>query len=280
MPDSASGLKVRGRSACFQRTIVGGLAIAALDRECTAQLTIGAALSRRGSGRPSLFFTTANGQVISLCAAQEDVRRLFEAADVISADGMSVVFASRFGSQIPLPERVATTDAFHDAAKLAVTRSATFYLLGASEEINAAAADRARTLYPGLQIVGRRNGYFSRDEESSVVDAINAVSPDVLWVGMGVPRQQEFVVRNLSRLTAVGVTKSCGGLFDFLAGTVSRAPQWVQASGLEWAYRTLQEPRRLAWRYATTNTRAAYYLLSRKGAASDGAIDVSAESPA
>lgn len=261
----------------FRRTYVGGLPVAVLDRERTARLMIEAALWRRGRDIPPLFFTTTNGQVVSLCASDGEVRRLFERADLISADGMSVVFASRLGSGESLPERVATTDAFHDAARLAVPRGARFYFLGASEQVNSAAARRARELYPALEIVGRRDGYFRRDEEAGVVDEINAVSPDVLWVGLGVPRQQRFVMRNLRQLTSVGVVKSCGGLFDFLAGTATRAPRWMQAAGLEWAYRTWREPKRLAWRYITTNPHAAYWLLRSNRSAADGAIEMAAE---
>jgi exopolysaccharide biosynthesis WecB/TagA/CpsF family protein len=260
----------------FPRVIVGGLPVAVLDRDRTARLTIGAAMARRGSGRPCLFFTTVNGQVVSLCASSADVRRLFLDADVISPDGMSVVLASRLHSRT-LPERVATTDAFHDAARVACGTGATFYFLGATEEVNALAAERASALHPGLRIVGRRNGYFGPDDVSTVVEDINAAAPDVLWIGLGVPGQQRFVIQNRHRLTAVGVAKSCGGLFDFLAGRAKRAPDWMQTAGLEWAYRAYLEPKRLAWRYLTTNPHAFYHLLaSSRGDAKDGAIEASA----
>ena len=259
----------------FPRVVVGGLPVAALDRRDTARLTISAALSRRGTGQPCLFFTTTNGQVVSLCASDPEVKSLFGSADLISADGMSVVFASRLGRGAHLPERVATTDAFHDAARLAATAGATFYLLGGSEEVNAAAARRVGEIYPGVKIVGRRNGYFKREEEPAIVEAINAAAPDVLWIGFGVPAQQRFIVRNRQQLTSVGVAKSCGGLFDFLAGKNSRAPRWMQKAGLEWAFRIYEEPQRLLWRYLTTNPHAAYWLVRARGSADDGVIEAS-----
>lgn len=259
----------------FPRVVVGGLAVAALDRKDTARLTISAALSRRGTRQPCLFFTTTNGQVVSLCASDPEVKALFAEADLISADGMSVVFASRLGRRVRLPERVATTDAFHDAARLAATTGATFYLLGGSEEVNAAAARRVAEIYPGVTVVGRRNGYFSREEEPAVIDAINAAAPDILWIGFGVPAQQRFIVRNRARLTSVGVAKSCGGLFDFLAGKNARAPRWMQKTGLEWAFRIYEEPQRLLWRYLTTNPHAAYWLLRARGSADKGVIEAS-----
>ncbi|CAN5178599.1 WecB/TagA/CpsF family glycosyltransferase [soil metagenome] len=267
-PDHHDGVR-------FPRVVVGGLPVAVLDREQTARLTISAALARRGSGRPCLFFTTVNGQVVSLCASDASVRRLFEQADLISADGMSVVFASRLGPGAALPERVATTDAFHDASLLACREGARFFFFGGSEEVNARAVARVRELYPELEIAGWRSGYFDPVDEDDIVDEINATAPDVLWVGLGVPFQQQFVRRNLRRLTSVGVTKSCGGLFDFLAGRNKRAPEWMQRAGLEWAFRVSEEPARLLWRYFTTNPHAAYWLLRARGLASEGAIEAS-----
>lgn len=264
-----------GRHVQFPRVVVGGLPVAALDRKDTARLTVSAALSRRGTGQPCLFFTTTNGQVVSLCASDPEVKRLFGHADLISADGMSVVFASRLGSRVRLPERVATTDAFHDAARLASTTGATFYFLGGTEEVNAAAARRVAEIYPAVRLVGRRNGYFTREEEPAIVEAVNEAAPDILWIGFGVPAQQRFIVRNRERLTSVGVAKSCGGLFDFLAGKNSRAPRWMQKAGLEWAFRIYEEPQRLLWRYLTTNPHAAYWLVRARGAADDGVIEAS-----
>jgi exopolysaccharide biosynthesis WecB/TagA/CpsF family protein len=260
----------------FRRVVMGGLPVAVLDRAETANLTVAAAISRRGSGRPCLFFTATNGQVISLCASNPELKQLFESADVVSADGMSVVFASRFGATPPLPERVATTDGFHDAARIAEKQGASFYLLGGSDIINQRAALRVREIYPRLNLAGRRHGYFRPDEEAAVLDAINAAAPDVLWVGFGAPREQHFVRRNLHRLTNVGVARTCGGLFDFIAGKNRRAPGWMQKAGFEWAFRISQEPMRLTWRYLTTNPHAAYWLLRSRAPASDGSIEAGA----
>jgi exopolysaccharide biosynthesis WecB/TagA/CpsF family protein len=263
----------------FPRIIVGGLPVAVMDRAGTARLTLSAALKRRGKGGPCLFFTTTNGQVVSLAASDAGARQLFEQADLISADGMSVVFASRLGPGRPLPERVATTDAFHDCARLAEKNGARFFFLGATEEVNRRAFEKAREMYPKVAFVGRRNGYFDRADERSVVAEINAAAPDILWVGLGVPYQQQFVLRHRARLTGVGVAKSCGGLFDFLAGKNRRAPRWMQRLGLEWAFRLYEEPQRLAWRYLTTNPHAAYWLLRSRGLAPDGSIATAGVSP-
>ena len=135
-------------------------------------------------------------------------------------------------------------------------------MLGATEEANAEAARILRATYPGLQIVGRRHGYFSRDEEEELCDEINLTQPDVIWVGLSVPREYEFSVRNKARLRA-GWLVTCGGCYNFIAGACKRAPRWMQAAGLEWLFRMLQEPKRLFWRYAITNPIAIFLLLTR-----------------
>jgi N-acetylglucosaminyldiphosphoundecaprenol N-acetyl-beta-D-mannosaminyltransferase len=243
---------------------IGGLPIAIIDREQSAELMIGAALQRRGKSLPPLIFTSANGQVLSLCARRQDLRDLFLDADLIHADGMPLVFVSRLLHKKPLPERVCTTDLFHDVARIAPSRGARFFLLGATKAVVDEAARRVRSLYPGLDITGHASGYLRRDrDEERIVDAINAAQPDILWLGLGAPREQSFGFRNRDRLTGVGVIKTSGGLFDFLSGKNARAPAWMQSAGLEWAYRLYLEPRRLARRYIATNPHALLLLLTR-----------------
>src|SRR5258708_29230626 len=198
--------------------IVGGLPIAVMSRAQSAQLMIDIAAARRNRDQPALVFTSANGQVISMCAQDADVRNLFMDADVIHADGMPMVFASRWLCRRPLPERVATTDLFHDVAKLAEARGTTFYMLGATDATIELAVQRALSLYPRLRICGHHSGYFNREQEPEVVAKINAAAPDILWIGMGVPRELRFAARNRRQLRRVGIIKTSGGLFDFLSG--------------------------------------------------------------
>jgi N-acetylglucosaminyldiphosphoundecaprenol N-acetyl-beta-D-mannosaminyltransferase len=245
---------------------IGGLPIAVIDRANSAQLMIEVAINRRNSGLPPLIFSSANGQVLSLCARQSRIRDLFLATDLIHADGMPLVFASRLVHKIPLPERVCTTDLFHDVAKIAPQRGARMFLLGASKTVMDEAVERVQALYPDLAVVGRESGYLRRvGDEDRIVDAINAAQPDILWLGLGAPAEQEFSLRLRDRLRGVGLIKTSGGLFDYLSGKNARAPGWMQAAGLEWAFRTYLEPRRLAGRYLTTNPHALFLLLTRTG---------------
>jgi N-acetylglucosaminyldiphosphoundecaprenol N-acetyl-beta-D-mannosaminyltransferase len=244
------------------RVWVGGLPLAVIDRAASARLLLTLARTPRTGGRNPPLITSANGQVVSLAARDAAVRRLFLSADLVHADGMPLVFASRLRSPTALPERVATTDLFHDVARLAEIEGASFYLLGAEPKVIERAVAKVRERYPRLAIAGYRNGYFDGDEDRAV-DEIDAAAPDVLWVGMGVPREQSFALRHRGRLTNVGAIKTAGGLFDFLSGKNRRAPAWMQAAGMEWLYRAALEPRRLLVRYLTTNPHAAYLLLAK-----------------
>jgi N-acetylglucosaminyldiphosphoundecaprenol N-acetyl-beta-D-mannosaminyltransferase len=245
---------------------IGGLPIAVIDRAKSAELMIDVALARRNTTQRPLVFTSANGQVLSMCANQSRIRDMFLEADLIHADGMPMVFFSRLFHKTPLPERVATTDFFHDASAVAQRRGARVYLLGATKPVMDQAVRRVRALYPELNIVGHGSGYLRREgDEERIIEDINRAAPDVLWLGLGAPAEQQFVARVRERLRGVGLIKTSGGLFDFLSGKNSRAPAWMQRAGLEWAYRIYLEPSRLAGRYLLTNPHALFLLLTRTG---------------
>jgi exopolysaccharide biosynthesis WecB/TagA/CpsF family protein len=241
---------------------LGGLPITVVDRAEAARRMVEDALARRGTGLPPQYLTSANGQVLVECARDEKIRELFLEADAIHADGMPMVFASWHAATVALPERVATTDLVHDVMKLSGAAGVRSFLLGATSEVNAAAVANLRALYPDVPEIDGRDGYFSVDEEAAICEAVNAFAPDVLWLGLGVPKEQAFVVRNRHRLTRVGVIKTSGGLFDFLSGRRARAPKLVQTLGFEWAWRAMLEPRRLGKRYLDTNFAAIRLLLT------------------
>ena len=253
--------------------MIGGLPIAVVDRMECARLMVDAAMARRDAPGPALVFTSANGQVLSMCEADDDIRALFLASDLINADGMPLVFASQILSDHRLPERVATTDLIYEVAEIAQGCGTTFYFLGGTTAVIERAARHLHELYPRLEILGCRSGYFNPEDEADTVSAINDARPDILWLGLGVPAEQRFAIRNRDRLRGVGLVKTSGGLFDFLSGKNSRAPDWMQAAGLEWAYRIYLEPKRLVGRYIRTNPHALFLLLTKTkpGRTEDGA---------
>src|SRR6266436_6054660 len=261
-----SGDRRRNRFHEWRRIRIGDLPVVVADRIETARVMVDEALKRRGLWRYPAYLTSVNGEVTYRCAVNESERSLFLQADAIHADGMPHVFVSRLRCDIALPERVATSDLFDDVACEAQARGATMFMLGATEFSNAGAARRVRNRFPGLKLVGYRGGFFKNDnEEIRVCGQIAELAPDILWVSMGVPREQRFIVRHRHRLTSVGVIKTSGGLFDFLAGSKPRAPVWMQHAGLEWFWRACLEPRRLGWRYLKTNPLALYLLLTKSG---------------
>ena len=241
--------------------MVGGFRTTSVTRQELASKMVSDCVLARGDPAllPKLVFSS-NGQGIALAGRDSAFAEAMNGADIIHADGMPVVFASK-RTKHPLPERIATTDFFHDAALAASENDLSFYILGATEAQNAAAVLRIKELYPKVRIVGRHNGYFSDDESDRICAEIREARPDVLWVALGKPRQEFWCIQNRERLRGVGWVKTCGGLYAFLVGEVPRAPDWAQKAGLEWLFRALQEPRRLGWRYLTTNPYAAYRLL-------------------
>lgn len=245
------------------RLVLGGVRVAATTRRALALGMVEDCRRIRALGQPAKLVFSLNGQGLSLAAQAQDHRADLEAAEIVHADGMSVVFASRLLTRTPLPERVATTDFFHDAAQAAIKEGLSFYFLGGTATQHDAALAQIRKLYPALRISGARHGYFTSDQVPAICDEIVRAGTDVLWLGLGKPRQEAFAHASRARLRGVGWIKTCGGLFDFLAGR-RRAPEWMQAAGLEWLHRMAQEPQRLTQRYLLTNLHA----LWRLGAAS------------
>jgi exopolysaccharide biosynthesis WecB/TagA/CpsF family protein len=270
--EAAAAAELSAANDSYTEVMVGGLATACLSRDGLARMMLQGCLDARANPNrhPKLVFAS-NGHAIALAAQDEAFRFTFEQADIIHADGQAAVFASRLLTKTPIPERSATTDFIHDASKLAAEHGLRFFMLGATEEANAEAVRVLRETYPGLQIVGRRHGYFSHDEEDELCDEINLTQPDVIWVGLSVPLEYEFAVRNKTRLKA-GWLVTCGGCYNFVTGDYKRAPQWMQACGLEWLFRLAKEPKRLFWRYAVTNPLAIFLLLTRTTSPSAAAL--------
>jgi exopolysaccharide biosynthesis WecB/TagA/CpsF family protein len=260
--DAPAQPQIEAANDSYSEVTVGGITTACLSRDGLARMMLQDCLDARSNPnrQPKLVFAS-NGHAIALAAQDEAFRFTFEQADIIHADGQAAVFASRM-TATPIPERSATTDFIHDASKVAAQHGLRFFVLGATEEANAEAVRVLRETYPGLQIVGRRHGYFGRDEEDEICDEINLTQPDVVWVGLSVPLEYEFAVRNKTRLRA-GWLVTCGGCYNFVTGAYKRAPGWMQACGLEWLFRLVKEPKRLFWRYAVTNPLAIFLLLTR-----------------
>lgn len=245
---------------------IGGLPVIRADAEqLGAIMARDVAAARKGELSLPRVVTSANGNVVALYHMSPAFRRMIDACDIVDCDGMAIALASRWLTRTPLPERVATTDWLLTAARVAQGEGLRFYFLGGRPGVALRAAEHLVSRFPDLAIAGTRHGYFDMSDLPRICEEILAAGTDVLWVGLGNPLQEEFALKAREMLPGVGWIRTCGGLFDHYGGGVSRAPLWMQNSGLEWAYRAAREPLRLGLRYLITNPIAVYHLLVHTG---------------
>ncbi len=239
---------------------VGGVPTARVSRIDLVDLLLSEQIVSPENSAKLLF--DINGHGLAMALFDEKYKRDLLAADVIHADGQPLVIASRMLTRSPLPERSATTDLFHDVADVAQRTGKKFFLLGGTREVVDACARRMRELYPALDIVGVRDGYFSAHDEQSVCDEINESGADIVWVGLGKPKEQDFCVKNRGNLPGKWLV-TCGGCFNYVTGHYPRAPNWMQQTGTEWVHRMVTQPKKLLWRYISTTPVALYLLFAR-----------------
>jgi exopolysaccharide biosynthesis WecB/TagA/CpsF family protein len=180
-------------------------------------------------------------------------------SDLVGIDGMGIVWAAR-ALGLPVKTRVTGVDLLTELLAACAREGFKPYFLGATPAVLQRAAQQAREKYPSLVFAGLQDGYFTVEQEADVVREIRASGADCLFIGMPTPRKERFLSAHRDEL-GVPFIMGVGGSFDILGGTVKRAPSRVQQLGLEWLYRVYQEPRRMWWRYARTNTVFAGILL-------------------
>ena len=201
------------------------------------------------SGRPHQV-VTVNLDFIRLAEENHDFRRVINHSHLAVADGMPLVWASRwFG--LPLAERVTGVELVERCCALAAREGYSIFLLGGADGVPEAAAAKLLERHPTLQIAGTYSppmGPFSAEEDAKMVAMIRAAAPHFLFVAFGAPKQDTWIAQHRGIL-GVPVAVGVGGVFNFLAGRVQRAPVWMQRHGMEWLYRVSQEPQRLWRRY-------------------------------
>jgi N-acetylglucosaminyldiphosphoundecaprenol N-acetyl-beta-D-mannosaminyltransferase len=211
--------------------------------------------------------------VHSLIVAQDDPEMLaaLRGSTLVVPDGMPVVWAANMLGD-NLRDRVYGPELMLRYSDRCADRGHRVWLHGARDQATLVRlTERMRSRHPGIRIVGgyaRRFRTVTPPDDDAVVRQINEAKPDVVWVGLGVPRQEKWMARMRARVDAP-VMCGVGAAFDFHAGRVSMAPRWMQQRGLEWLYRITQEPRRLLPRYVRTNPRfvisfARQYLAERR----------------
>ncbi len=186
------------------------------------------------------YAVTPNAEIVYEAMHDPALRALLNGADLVLPDGSGIVLAAKI-LKTPLRGRVAGIDFAAALLDVLAARGTPLYLLGGRPGIAERAAENMRAAHPGLVICGTADGYFK--EESPVVDAINASGAAALFVCLGAPKQEKFMTDHQNELN-VRFMAGLGGSLDGFAGTVKRAPHWMQRAGLEWLYRLMREPSR------------------------------------
>lgn len=184
---------------------------------------------------------TPNSEILMVAHKDEDFKALLNDAELLTADGIGVVYAAKMLGR-PISERAAGYDIACDVLERIKGTSHSVFLFGGKPGVAETAKEKLEEKYPGLKIAGMRNGYFKPEEEPEIVSEINASGADLLFVCLGAPKQEQWLARNAAGLKGVRVAMGIGGSLDVFAGTVLRAPDWYCRHGLEWFYRLKKEP--------------------------------------
>ncbi len=206
---------------------------------------------RHRDDRPaSVFFV--NTHTLNLAAGDPAYRQVLNAADFVFGDGTGVRWAARLQG-IHLADNLNGTDFVPELFRTTAGRGYSYFLLGGEQRTATVAADYAEAAFPGWRLLGCHHGYLTDDSITAAVLAeINALRPDVLLIGMGNPLQEQWIHRHSDQLQTA-LCLGVGGLFDFWAGNVRRAPRWLRTLGHEWLWRLYQQPRLKARRYLIGN---------------------------
>jgi N-acetylglucosaminyldiphosphoundecaprenol N-acetyl-beta-D-mannosaminyltransferase len=197
------------------------------------------------------YVCTGNLDHLALAEQDAEFRRAYEEADFVVADGAPVVWLSRLGGT-PLKERVAGSDLFWTLGRASAEQGVTLFFLGGAAGAAEAAKAELLKRWPGVLVAGMYcppfETFSTEEEQERIATEVRKAAPDVLLVAFGAPKQEKWIAANRERL-GVPVSIGVGGSFEMAAGMLKRAPVWMQRTGLEWAYRFAQEPRRLFQRY-------------------------------
>lgn len=186
---------------------------------------------------------TPNSEIIMLAYKDSEFADLINRSDILTADGIGVVYASKILKK-PIKERAAGYDIARKVLEKLNGSDYKLFLFGGKPGVAEEAKAKLEEEYTSLKIVGTRNGYFKSDEEAGIIEEINASGADIVFVCLGAPAQEKFIDRNRGKLktkAALGI----GGSLDVFAGKVERAPEFWQKAGLEWFYRLMKEPKRI-----------------------------------
>lgn len=201
-------------------------------------------LLRKRLDENSLYtIATPNTEIAMMAKDNTKYADLVNSFDLVLPDGIGLIYASKMKKK-PLTERVTGFDISIELLKMGKEREIKLYILGGKPGISKKAKENVEKDYPGVTVVGERDGYFSIDDESQILNEINSKLPDVIFVGLGFPKQEEFINRNKDKINGKIIIGN-GGVTDILAGVSNRAPEIFIKMNLEWFYRLVKQPSRI-----------------------------------
>ena len=192
--------------------------------------------------RAGVMVATANAEMLMRATHDEELRRILNASALVVPDGAGTVWAARHLGHA-MPERVAGYDLAQELLRCAPAEGRRVYFFGSAPGVAEKAKAKAEQIYPGIEIVGVRNGFFSPADNAAIIAEIRAARPDLLLVALGVPKQEKWIAAHLAEID-VPVAIGVGGTLDVMAGVMKRAPHWMQKAKLEWLFRGLMQPKR------------------------------------
>lgn len=192
--------------------------------------------------RKNALVATANAEMLMRATQDEELKHILNSADLVVPDGAGTVWAANYLG-VEMPERVAGYDLAQELMREAPSRGDRIYFFGSAPGVAESAREKAMELYPGIKIVGTRNGFFSEADEPEIIAEIKAARPDILLAALGVPKQEKWLYKYRQALQ-VPVAIGVGGTLDVMAGVMQRAPLWMQKAKLEWLFRGLKQPSR------------------------------------
>lgn len=213
-----------------------------------------------------LLINTINAHSYNTALKDAAFAEALQNSDVLIPDGASIVLAFKFLRNEKI-ERIAGWDLFLYEMNRLNKKNGTCFFLGSNESTLLKIKVKAFMLYPNIQVETYSPPYkpdFSDNDNRAMIDAVNQVNPDLLWIGMTAPKQEKWAYTHLEELNVNGPIGTIGAVFDFFAENIQRAPIWWQEHGLEWLYRLLKEPKRMWRRYIIGNSLFLWNIIKEK----------------
>ena len=213
--------------------------------------------------RRKVYICVAPVSTVVECQSNPEYREVINGADMVTPDGMPLVWLGKLKGNKVI-QRTYGPDLMLKVCSDGEMPGFRHYFYGSTVQVCEQLESRLKRKFPEIKIVGKFSPPFTdnrKNEDTKIIDEINRAKPDILWVGLGSPKQDFWMHKHRDKLE-VPVIIGVGAAFDFLAGAKKQAPRWMQRSGLEWLFRLFCEPRRLWKRYLIGNTKFIYYLLA------------------